>query len=103
MSGRSPDVALTLLLLKLVTDAFHTCSATCSCLEASVRHVYMSAQAPDLKDSHEVGRVREAEFLMRSKGPWGGLGAVLHGALLGVAMAADSARGQKESNSYVVE
>ena len=49
--GRSPDVALTLLLLKLVTDTFRTSSATSSCLEASVRHVYMSAQAPDLKDS----------------------------------------------------
>jgi ParB family chromosome partitioning protein len=49
--GRSPDVALTLLLLKLVTDTFRTSSATGSCLEASVRHVYMSAQAPDLKDS----------------------------------------------------
>ena len=49
--GRSPDVALTLLLLKLVTDTFRTSSATGSCLEASVRHVYMSAQASDLKDS----------------------------------------------------
>jgi ParB family chromosome partitioning protein len=49
--GRSPDVALTLLLLKLVTDTFRTSSASGSCLEVSVRHVYMSAQAPDLKDS----------------------------------------------------
>ena len=49
--GRSPDVALTLLLLKLVTDTFRTSSASGSCLEASVRHVYMSAQATDLKDS----------------------------------------------------
>ena len=49
--GRSPDVALTLLLLKLVTDTFRTSSASGSCLEASVRQVYMSAQAPDLKDS----------------------------------------------------
>jgi len=49
--GRSPDVALTLLLLKLVTDTFRTSSASGSCLEASVRPVYMSAQAPDLKDS----------------------------------------------------
>ena len=49
--GRSPDVALTLLLLKLVKDTFRTSSASGSCLEASVRHVYMSAQAPDLTDS----------------------------------------------------
>ncbi|WP_121633925.1 ParB/RepB/Spo0J family partition protein [Tropicibacter alexandrii] len=49
--GRSPDVALTLLLLKLVGDTFRTSSSAGSCLEASVRHVYMSAQASDLKDS----------------------------------------------------
>ncbi|WP_333692813.1 ParB/RepB/Spo0J family partition protein [Phaeobacter italicus] len=49
--GRSPDVALTLLLLKLVGDTFQTSSSAGSCLEASVRHVYMSAQASDLKDS----------------------------------------------------
>ena len=49
--GRSPDVALTLLLLKLVKDTFRTSSSAGSCLEASVRHVYMSAQASDLKDS----------------------------------------------------
>ncbi len=49
--GRSPDVALTLLLLKLVGDTFRRSSASGSCLEASVRHVFMSAQAPDLKDS----------------------------------------------------
>ena len=49
--GRSPDVALTLLLLKLVNDTFRTSSSAGSCLEASVRHVYMSAQAIDLKDS----------------------------------------------------
>ena len=49
--GRSPDVALTLLLLKLVNDTFQTSSSASSCLEASVRHVYMSAQASDLKDS----------------------------------------------------
>lgn len=49
--GRSPDVALTLLLLKLVGDTFRTSSSAGSCLEASVRHIYMSAQASDLKDS----------------------------------------------------
>ena len=49
--GRSPDVALTLLLMKLVNDTFRSSGASGSCLEASVRTVYMSAQAPDLKDS----------------------------------------------------
>jgi len=33
--GHSPDVALTLLLLKLVTDTFRTSNASGSCLEAS--------------------------------------------------------------------
>ncbi|WP_054006399.1 ParB/RepB/Spo0J family partition protein [Cypionkella psychrotolerans] len=49
--GRSPDVALTLLLLKLVTDTFRTSGASGSCVEVSVRHLYLSAQSPDLKDS----------------------------------------------------
>ena len=49
--GRSPDVALTLLLLKLVTDTFRTSGASGSCVELSVRHLYLSAQSPDLKDS----------------------------------------------------
>ena len=49
--GRSPDVALTLLLLRLVTDTFRTLGASGSCVEVSVRHVYMSAQSPELKDS----------------------------------------------------
>jgi ParB family chromosome partitioning protein len=38
--GRSPNVTLTLLLLKLVTDTFRTSGASGSCLEASVRQVY---------------------------------------------------------------
>ena len=49
--GRSPDVALTLLLLKLVTDTFRTSGASGSCVEVSVRQLYMSAQSPDLQDS----------------------------------------------------
>ena len=42
---------MTLLLLKLVNDTFRTSSSAGSCLEASERHIYMSAQASDLKDS----------------------------------------------------
>lgn len=50
--GRSPDVALMLLLMKLVGDTFHSAGAASGgCLEASVRQVYLPAQAPDLKDS----------------------------------------------------
>lgn len=45
--GRSPDVALTLLLAKLVSDTFQSTGASGGCLEASVRQVYMSAQAVD--------------------------------------------------------
>jgi ParB family chromosome partitioning protein len=45
--GRSPGKALTLLLLKLVMDTFRISSAAGSCLEASVRHVYISARAPE--------------------------------------------------------
>jgi len=49
--GRSPEVALTLLLMKFINDTFRTTGASGSCLEVSVRHVYLSAQASDLKDS----------------------------------------------------
>ena len=69
--GRSPDVALTLLLLKLVTDTFRTSSASGSCLEASVRHVYMSAQAPDLKDSVVAKLVDERHAAWGSDLPLG--------------------------------
>jgi ParB family chromosome partitioning protein len=69
--GRSPDVALTLLLLKLVTDTFRTSNASGSCLEASVRHVYMSAQAPDLKDSVVAKLVDERHAAWESDLPLG--------------------------------
>jgi ParB family chromosome partitioning protein len=69
--GRSPDVALTLLLLKLVTDTFRTSSATGSCLEASVRHVYMSAQAPELKDSEVAKLVDERHAAWEADLPLG--------------------------------
>lgn len=49
--GRSPDVDLTLFLLKLVNATFRTSNSAGSCLEASVRHFYMSAQASDLEDT----------------------------------------------------
>ncbi|WP_149143134.1 ParB/RepB/Spo0J family partition protein [Gemmobacter caeruleus] len=74
--GRSPDVALTLLLLKLVTDTFRTSSASGSCLEASVRHVYMSAQAPDLKDSIAAKLVDERHAAWETDLPLGDDGAL---------------------------
>ncbi len=47
--AQSPEVALTLLLHRLVTDAFQRGDVN-GCLEATVRHVFFPAQAPDLKD-----------------------------------------------------
>ncbi|SIS91071.1 ParB/RepB/Spo0J family partition protein [Phaeovulum vinaykumarii] len=69
--GRSPDVALTLLLLKLVTDTFRTSNASGSCLDASVRHVFMSAQAPDLKDSVVAQLVHERHAAWEADLPLG--------------------------------
>jgi ParB family chromosome partitioning protein len=45
-----PHVAMTALLHKLCVDTFHRAYGP-SCLEAGVRHVQLSAQAPDLKES----------------------------------------------------
>lgn len=52
-------MALTLLLLTLVTDTFRTSSSFGSCLDASVRDVHMSAQASDLRDCVVAKRVDE--------------------------------------------
>jgi ParB family chromosome partitioning protein len=68
---RSPDVALTLLLLKLVTDTFRTSNGSGSCLVSSVCHVYMSAQAADLKDSVVAKPVDERARSLGSRStPW---------------------------------
>ncbi len=48
--AQHPEVALTLLLHRLVTDAFNR-GGSGGCLEASVRHLFFPVQAPDLKDS----------------------------------------------------
>ncbi|MCE4226311.1 ParB N-terminal domain-containing protein [Methylobacterium sp. C25] len=48
--GNDPQVALTVLLHKLVLDTFRHRSGQ-GCLEASVREVYLVAQADNLKDS----------------------------------------------------
>ncbi|OAF12373.1 DNA-binding protein [Bradyrhizobium centrolobii] len=45
-----PDVAMTALLHKLCLDAFLCTYGPC-CIEAGVRHVQLSIQAPDLKES----------------------------------------------------
>ena len=45
-----PQVAMTALLHKLCLDAFHRTYGPC-CIEAGVRHVQLSIQAPELKES----------------------------------------------------
>jgi len=69
--GRSPDVALTLLLLKLVTDTFRTSGTSRSCVDVSVRHVDMSAQAPDLKDSPVAKAVDDRHAVWEADLPLG--------------------------------
>ena len=54
-------VALTALLHKLVTDTFARAPSSGGCLEASVRHVFFSAQAADLKDSPSARAVDERQ------------------------------------------
>ena len=56
----NPRVAMTLLLHKLVTDQFRRTSQG-SCVEASVRQVYFSAQAGDLKASSSAIGVDERQ------------------------------------------
>ena len=52
------DVAMTMLLHKLVSDTFLRTAPT-GCLEASVRHVFFSAQSEELKDSAPAREVAE--------------------------------------------
>ncbi|OCC05379.1 DNA-binding protein [Labrys sp. WJW] len=56
--ARHPEVAMTMLLHRLVSDAFQH-RATTGCLEAHVRHVFFSAQADDLKDSPSAKAIAE--------------------------------------------
>jgi ParB family chromosome partitioning protein len=53
-----PDVAMTMLLHKLVSDTFRHTAPT-GCLEASVRHVFFSAQSEELKDSIPAREISE--------------------------------------------
>jgi ParB family chromosome partitioning protein len=57
----NPHVAITALLHKLVLDTFHRTSPSGGCLEVSVRHVFFSAQAADLKDSTSAKSVAERQ------------------------------------------
>lgn len=53
-----PDVAMTMLLHKLVSDTFRRTAPT-GCLEASVRHVFFFAQSEELKDSVSAREIAE--------------------------------------------
>ncbi|WP_336810107.1 ParB/RepB/Spo0J family partition protein [Bosea sp. MMO-172] len=53
-----PQVAMTMLLHKLVRDAFHVAHQG-GCLQASVRDVYLGAQGPDLKDSPAASAIEQ--------------------------------------------
>jgi ParB family chromosome partitioning protein len=53
-----PDVAMTMLLHKLVSDTFRR-AAPAGCLEARVNHVFFSAQCEELKDSTPAREVAE--------------------------------------------
>ena len=56
--AENPDVAMTMLLHKLVSDTFRR-TAPAGCLEAHVNHVFFSAQSEELKDSAPAREVAE--------------------------------------------
>ncbi|TIQ36260.1 MAG: DNA-binding protein [Mesorhizobium sp.] len=56
----NPHIAMTALLHRLVLDCFGHRSST-GCLEASVRHVYFTAQDADLKDSPAAKAVADRQ------------------------------------------
>ncbi|XHB98441.1 ParB/RepB/Spo0J family partition protein [Nitratireductor sp. ac15] len=56
--AENPHVAMTMLLHKLVSDTFRHAAPT-GCLEASVRHIFFSAQSEELKDSPSAQAVNE--------------------------------------------
>ena len=59
--ANNPHVALTALLHKLVIDTFQRAAGGGACLEASVRPVFLSAQATDLKDSPSAKSIAERQ------------------------------------------
>jgi ParB family chromosome partitioning protein len=63
-----PRVAMTALLHKLCLDNFYHGSFG-ACLEASVRHIYLPIQAPDLKDSVSACALAERQERLKSEMP----------------------------------
>lgn len=66
--AQNPHVAMTALLHKLVSDAFHHRSAN-GALEAQVRHIFFPAQADDLGSSQSVKSVDERNELWKGRIP----------------------------------
>jgi ParB family chromosome partitioning protein len=64
-----PEVALTALLHKLVTDIVHGAAANGACLDASVRRVSLSIQAADLKDAPCATAIDERQEAWRADLP----------------------------------
>ncbi|MCP9231708.1 ParB N-terminal domain-containing protein [Mesorhizobium sp. LMG 17147] len=64
----NPQVAMTALLHKLVTDTFQHRTTT-GCLEASIRHVFFPVQPGDLKDSPSAKSVAERHEAWKSDLP----------------------------------
>jgi ParB family chromosome partitioning protein len=58
--AQNPHVAMTMLLHKLVSETFLH-SSTPGCLQANLRHVFLPAQADDLKDSLSAKNVTERQ------------------------------------------
>ena len=56
--ARNPDVALTALLHRLVSDTFHHRN-TRGCLQASIQHVYLPSHAEGLNDSPAAQSIAE--------------------------------------------
>lgn len=67
----NPHIAMTALLHRLVLDRFGHRAAT-GCLEASVRHVYFTAQDAELKDSPAAKAVAERQEAWTADIPSGG-------------------------------
>lgn len=66
--AQNPHVAMTALLHKLVSDAFHHRSMS-GALEAQVRHIFFPAQADDLGSSQSVKSVNERNEQWKSRIP----------------------------------
>lgn len=66
--ARNPRIAMTALLHKLVSDAFHHRSMN-GVLEAQVRHIFFPAQAEELGDSLSVKSVDERNEHWKSRIP----------------------------------